>query len=422
MYKKRVLDNGLSIIGYPIKNSQTTTLLVLVGVGSRYESEKERGLSHFLEHMMFKGTKKRPSAKIVATELDALGASYNAFTGYEYTGYWVKVRNVQKTIALDIISDIFQNSLLAEKDVLIERGAIVEELNMYLDLPMRSIHDKFQTLLYGDTPLGREIIGTKDHIMNFRKDDFDKYFNSKYVAGNTYIVVAGDVNSQTLDTVEEKFKHIRVNKVPKKESIKESQVEPKVFIDYKKTDQCHIMYGFRTIDIHSEEKYKAYLVSTILGGYMSSRLFTEIREKRGLAYYVRCSSDHFDDAGYLAVNAGIRNDKVLEAIKIISKEFTKIKTTGITDKELKIAKENIKAHMVMGLESSDNIAEAVAMHELQLKESFDVEKELAEFDKITKKDIQDFMNKYCLEDQLNLALIGNFKQKDQDNFLKLMKV
>ncbi len=422
MYKKRVLDNGLSIIGYPIKNSQTTTLLVLVGVGSRYESEKERGLSHFLEHMMFKGTKKRPSAKIVATELDALGASYNAFTGYEYTGYWVKVRNTQKNIALDVISDIFQNSLLAEKDILVERGAIVEELNMYLDLPMRSIHDKFQTLLYGDTPLGREIIGTKDHIMNFRKPDFDQYFNQKYVAGNTYIVVAGDVNSQTLDLVEEKFKNIRVNQVPERESIKEIQDSAKVFIDYKKTDQCHIMYGFRTVDVHSEEKYKAYLISTILGGYMSSRLFTEIREKRGLAYYVRASSDHFDDAGYLAVNAGIRNDKVLEAVKIISKEFAKIKLTGITEKELKIAKENIKAHMVMGLESSDNIAEAVAMHELQLKEPFDVEKELAEFDKIKKQDIQDFMNKYCLEDKLNLALIGNFKQKDQENFLKLMKV
>ena len=422
MYKKRVLDNGLSIIGYQIKNSQTTTLLVLVGVGSRYESEKERGLSHFLEHMMFKGTKKRPSAKIVATELDALGASYNAFTGYEYTGYWVKVRNTQKNIALDVISDIFQNSLLAEKDILVERGAIVEELNMYLDLPMRSIHDKFQTLLYGDTPLGREIIGTKDHIMNFRKPDFDQYFNQKYVAGNTYIVVAGDVNSQTLDLVEEKFKNIRVNQVPERESIKEIQDSAKVFIDYKKTDQCHIMYGFRTVDVHSEEKYKAYLISTILGGYMSSRLFTEIREKRGLAYYVRASSDHFDDAGYLAVNAGIRNDKVLEAVKIISKEFAKIKLTGITEKELKIAKENIKAHMVMGLESSDNIAEAVAMHELQLKEPFDVEKELAEFDKIKKQDIQDFMNKYCLEDKLNLALIGNFKQKDQENFLKLMKV
>lgn len=422
MYKKRVLDNGLSIIGYPIKNSQTTTLLVLVGVGSRYESEKERGLSHFLEHMMFKGTKKRPSAKIVATELDALGASYNAFTGYEYTGYWVKVRNTQKNIALDVISDIFQNSLLAEKDILVERGAIVEELNMYLDLPMRSIHDKFQTLLYGDTPLGREIIGTKEHIMNFRKPDFDQYFNQKYVAGNTYIVVAGDVNSQTLDLVEEKFMNIRVNQIPERESIQESQDSAKVFIDYKKTDQCHIMYGFRTVDVHSEEKYKAYLVSTILGGYMSSRLFTEIREKRGLAYYVRASSDHFDDAGYLAVNAGIRNDKVLEAVKIISKEFAKIKLTGITEKELKIAKENIKAHMVMGLESSDNIAEAVAMHELQLKEPFDVEKELVEFDKIKKQDIQDFMNKYCLEDKLNLALIGNFKQKDQENFLKLMKV
>ena len=175
MYAKKILDNGLTIITAPIKNSLTTTVLVLVGVGSRYETKEQNGLSHFLEHMMFKGTTNRPSANLIGSQLDALGASYNAFTGQEYTGYWVKVRSQHKDVAMDVIADIFQNSLLKEEDIKVERGAIVEELNMYLDLPMRYVHDVFQKLLYKDTPLGRQIIGPKENILNFSQAQFRNY-------------------------------------------------------------------------------------------------------------------------------------------------------------------------------------------------------------------------------------------------------
>jgi predicted Zn-dependent peptidase len=420
MYDKKVLDNGLTIITAPIKDSLTTTVLVLVGVGSRYETQAQNGLSHFLEHMMFKGTKNRPSAHIIASELDALGASYNAFTGQEYTGYWVKVRSPHKDIAMDVIADIFQNSLLKAEDIKVERGAIVEELNMYLDLPMRYVNDVFQKLLYKDTPLGREIIGPKENILNFSQEQFREYFDTKYVSKNTYVVLAGDLTPETVSQVEKLFSNIRVGERPQKDVVDDTQNTPQVSIFQKNTDQSHMMYGFRTFDVHNKDRYTAAVISTILGGYMSSRLFSEIREKRGLAYYVKASSDHFDDAGYLAVNAGIRNDKIFEAINIVSTEFTKLKTTPVDEVELSKAKENMKGKMVMGLEGSDDVAEIIAMTEMMTAEKFDLEEELRNIDLVTSNKILDFMNQYCTNERLNLAVIGDYK--DDQQFIDLLKV
>ncbi len=422
MYKKRQLDNGLTILGAPLQDSKTTTVMVLVGVGSRFESSEENGLSHFLEHMMFKGTKKRPNAVTISTELDSLGASYNAFTGNEYTGYYVKVRNPQKYIALDVISDIFQNSLLAQKDIAVERGAIIEELNMYKDLPMRMVHNRFQNLLYGDTPLGRDIIGTAENILGFTPEQFRTYFTEKYVAKNTLVVVAGEVDTSLMDRIEQSFHNVRDTEAPTAEPVTESQTEPQILIDNKTTDQTHLVYGFRTVPVTSEETYAGVLASTILGGYMSSRLFREIRVNRGLAYYVRASTSSFQDAGYLSVSAGVSNDKALEAVRLISKEFQSLKTLPVSDKELAIAKEYVKAKLVMNIESSDEVASALALHHLQNGTTLDIDQELARFDQVSKQDIQDYMNAYCTPDRLNLAAIGAFKQSDQAQFRTRMNI
>lgn len=413
MYKTRKLDNGLTIIGIPLKDSKTTTVLTLVGVGSRYESDTEKGLSHFLEHMIFKGTQKRPNAKIIAQELDGLGASYNAFTSYEYTGYWVKVRNQKKYIALDIIADIFQNSLLQESDIKVERGAITEELNMYLDMPTRQIHSDFQSLLYGDTPLGRSIIGTRESIHSFTRPDFTEYVSQKYVTGNTYIIIAGEVDTAIIDRVEEAFKNARNQKeIPKRESITINQKAPQVAIRSKKTDQTHLMLGFHIPSIHTEERYIATIASTILGGYMSSRLFTEIREKRGLSYYIRADSHHFDDTGVFSINTGVQNTKVIETIKRIVQELQQIKNIPVSDKELHIAKEHIKGQTVMEFESSDEIAAIIGMNELLLKQPFDLDKEMDLYGAVTKQQILDFLQQYAQSQYLNLALIGDISSSE----------
>jgi predicted Zn-dependent peptidase len=413
MYKTRKLDNGLTIIGIPLKDSKTTTVLTLVGVGSRYESDTEKGLSHFLEHMMFKGTQKRPNAKIIAQELDGLGASYNAFTSYEYTGYWVKVRNQKKYIALDIIADIFQNSLLQESDIKVERGAITEELNMYLDMPTRQIHSDFQSLLYGDTPLGRSIIGTRESIHSFTKPDFTEYVSQKYVTGNTYIIIAGEVDTAIIDRVEESFRYARNQKdIPQRESITISQTSPQVAIRSKKTDQTHLMLGFHIPSIHTEDRYIATIASTILGGYMSSRLFTEIREKRGLSYYIRADSHHFDDTGVFSINTGVQNTKVIETVKRIVQELQHIKNIPVSDKELNIAKEHIKGQTVMEFESSDEIAAIIGMNELLLKQPFDLDKEMDLYGAVTKQQILDFLQQYAQSQYLNLALIGDISSSE----------
>lgn len=419
-YKTRKLDNGLTIIGIPLKDSKTTTVLTLVGVGSRYESDMEQGLSHFLEHMMFKGTQKRPNAKIIAQELDGLGASYNAFTSYEYTGYWVKVRNQKKYIALDVIADIFQNSLLKDSDIQVERGAIIEELNMYLDMPTRQIHTDFQTLLYGNhTPLGRSIIGTKESINSFNRQNFVDYFTHKYVTSNTYIIVAGEIDNNMLDKVELSFNNARQAEVPQKENIQITQNSPKINIRNKKTDQTHLMLGFHIPSIHTQDRYIASIASTILGGYMSSRLFTEIREKRGLSYYIRADSHHFDDTGVFNINTGVQNTKIIDTVKLILKELKDMKSYPVTEKELNIAKEHIQGQTVMGFESSDEIAAIIGMNELLLHQPFDLEAEMAQYRSVTKQQILDFMQQYTLAEHLNLALIGNISASDS---IKLEKI
>ncbi len=420
VYKTRKLNNGLTIIGIPLKDSKTTTVLTLVGVGSRYESDAELGLSHFLEHMMFKGTQKRPNAKIIAQELDGLGASYNAFTSYEYTGYWVKVRNQKKYIALDIIADIFQNSLLQESDIKVERGAITEELNMYLDMPTRQIHSDFQSLLYGNTPLGRPIIGTKESINSFNRQDFVDYVSNKYVTSNTYIIIAGEVDTNILDKVEASFNNARQAESPKKIEIKIEQNSPKVNIRHKKTDQTHLMLGFHIPSIHSQDRYIAAMASTILGGYMSSRLFTEIREKRGLSYYIRSDSHHFDDTGVFSINTGVQNINVVDTLKLILKELKDIKSYTVSDRELNIAKEHIQGQTVMGFESSDEIAAIIGMNELLLQEPFDLEYEMEQYKAVTKDQILDFMQKYTLSQHLNLALIGNISASDSIKFEQIL--
>jgi predicted Zn-dependent peptidase len=413
MYKTRKLDNGLTIIGIPLKDSKTTTVLTLVGVGSRYESDTEQGLSHFLEHMMFKGTQKRPNAKIIAQELDGLGASYNAFTSYEYTGYWVKVRNQKKYIALDIIADIFQNSLLQESDIKVERGAITEELNMYLDMPTRQIHSDFQSLLYGATPLGRSIIGTRESIHSFIRPDFIEYVSQKYVTGNTYIIIAGEVDTAIIDRVEESFRYARNQKdIPTRDSITIQQTKPQVAIRSKKTDQTHLMLGFHIPSIHSEDRYIATIASTILGGYMSSRLFTEIREKRGLSYYIRADSHHFDDTGVFSINTGVQNTKVIETVKRIVQELQNMKNLPVSDKELLIAKEHIKGQTVMEFESSEEIAAIIGMNELLLKKPFDLDKEMELYGAVTKQQILNFLQQYAQSEHLNLALIGDISASE----------
>ncbi len=421
MYKKTILKNGLRIITVPVKNTQAVTVLVLVGAGSKYETKETNGISHFLEHMFFKGTKKRPNSLKIAETLDKIGGAYNAFTGKEYTGYWAKVNSLHLDLALDWVSDIFLNSKIEEKEIKKERGVIIEELNMYLDTPIMYVKDLWEKLLYGNQPAGWLIIGSKENILKFKRRDFLNYKRNHYSAYNTIICVAGNINPEA---VEKKIKRYfrNIETIPPKPKLKviEKQNQPQSLIHFKKTDQAHLCLGVRGYDLFSPKKYAQAVLAVILGGNMSSRLFISVREKRGLAYYIRTSSENATDTGYLVTSAGVKNQEVEKAITLILKEYKLLKTKKISRKELQKAKDYLKGTLSLSLESSDAQASFYAVQELLSQKILTLKEKCAKIDKVTAQDVLEVAQDIFQPEKLNLALIGPFKNKER--FQKLLKL
>ena len=405
----------------PMPATKTATVFVLVGTGSKYEAKNINGISHFLEHMMFKGTTKRPGTLDIARELDSIGAEYNAFTGKEYTGYYAKASIEKLDICLDVVFDIFLNSKLDEKEIATEKGVIVEEINMYRDLPQHHVSNLFEQLLYGDQPAGWAITGEKETVVNFKRDEFVNYFNTHYVAENTIVAVAGNVEpNEVQKKIENYFKTIRHGKSISKPAVTEEQNKPRQMINFKKTDQSHFILGFRSFSMFDDRRYALAVLSKVLGGGMSSRLFYEVRERRGLAYYVRSETNPYTDSGYLSVSAGVNNEKALDAIKVILDEVNKVKTKGVTEKELQQAKDNAEGSMALGLEHSDGVAMSYADSVLFHNKVLTPEEELAKIKRVVLDDVHKVARDIFDDKKLNLALIGPFKDDNQfKNILKL---
>jgi predicted Zn-dependent peptidase len=413
-YKKTTLKNGLRIITAPMKDTQTATIFVMVGVGSRYETDKERGISHFIEHMMFKGTKKRPNTQAIANELDAIGGEFNAFTGKTATAYYAKSDAKHLDTILDVISDMYLNSKFETKEIERERGTILQELNMYEDMPMRSVEDVFEGLLYGDQKLGREIIGTKETISGVKRNDFVDYMKRFYLANDTVICVAGKIEeTKVIKKVEKLFAEIKQGEKPQYEKVQEKQSEAKLKIKSKKTDQTHLVLGVRTYPEENKDKYVLSLLSIILGGNMSSRLFINVRERQGLAYYVHTSSDAYPDAGYLATSAGVEHKNLVKTVDIILKEYKKIATKKVSKEELKKAKDFIKGKSVMGLESSSSVASFLVGQEVSNGKILTPAEIFRKIDKVSAEDILRVAKDIFVNEKLNLALIGPHKKSKE---------
>lgn len=411
-YKKTTLKNGLRIITAPTKGTETATVLVLVGVGSRYEDEKDAGLSHFIEHMMFKGTKKRPNTLAIAEELDSIGGEYNAFTSKVKTGYWAKVDAKHINTALDVVSDMFLNSKLDSEEIEREKGAILQELAMYEDMPMRNIEDVFEGLLYGKQKLGREIIGYKKTIKAFERKDFIDYRKRYYVANDTVVCVAGKIDEKDiLSKLKKYFAKLDGKAKPEFEKVEETQDEPEMKIKYKKTDQTHLALGVRGYDDNHKDKYVQSLLAVILGGNMSSRMFISIRERQGLAYYVRTSTERYQDAGYLVTNSGVEHKNLGKTIESILKEYKNIATNGVDEKELRKAKDYLKGKMVMGLESSDEVASFLAGQEILKNKILSPEQIFEKVEKVTVGDVLRVAKDIFDSRRLNLAVIGPHKDE-----------
>ncbi|MEA2113608.1 MAG: pitrilysin family protein [Patescibacteria group bacterium] len=418
-YKKTTLKNGLRIITVPSKNTKTAAVLVLVGTGSKYETKNINGISHFLEHMFFKGTKRYPSTLKLIEPLDKIGGQYNAFTSEEYTGYWAKVDASHLDLALDWVSDIYLNSKLEQEEINREKGTILQELNMYLDMPMRYVGNLWTNLLYGNQPAGWLVLGTEEMIKKAKRHQFVKYLKEHYSSQNTIVAVAGNINSaQTIRKVKKCFQAINNQAVENKLPVEEKQTEPKSLIHYKKTDQTHLHLGVRGYDIFHPDKYALNLISVILGGNMSSRLWISVRERQGLAYYIGTSIDSSTDTGSLITRAGVDNQKAERAIKIILDEYRKIASIKISQAELRKAKDYIKGSSLISMEASDEKASFAAFQELLTGKILTLEQKLAKIEAVTVNDIQRVAQDIFRPEKLNLALIGPFK--DKAKFEKLL--
>ncbi|MFA7365086.1 MAG: pitrilysin family protein [Patescibacteria group bacterium] len=419
--KKIVLSNGLPVFLIKMPRVKSTTILVMFRTGSRYENRKNSGLSHFLEHMFFKGTTKRPSTLKISGELDSIGADFNAFTGKEYTGYYIKAQKSKFNVAVDVLSDMLINSKFDQEEIDRERGVIIEELNMYENNPMMSIEDLFESCLYGDTPAGWDTIGFKDNILNLQRKDFLNYYNSQYGVNGSAVFVAGDFSEEAVKKeLESKFSEFRKNGYRKKVGIVERQKTPSLKIKNKKTDQINLALGFRAFPYGHKDEKVLKLLSVILGGSMSSRLFTELRERRGLAYYVRSNTEFYSDSGYIDVKAGVPKKKLKESIEIILNEYKKFKEELVGEEELQRAKDLLSGKLIVSMEGTDDYTSWFGS-QFPFTDKFSSPDEvLDKFKSVKSKDIKRVANQLFVSSALNLAVIGGgLKEVEIKKLLKI---
>lgn len=417
-YKVNFLSNKVPVISVPIKGATAATALVMVKTGSKYEDRRSSGLSHFLEHMFFKGTVKRPDTLTISSELDALGGEYNAFTAKEFTGYWIKVASRKLPQALGIISDMLLNSVFSEEEIERERGVIIEEINMYEDNPLMHIEDVFEACLYGDSPAGRDTIGTKENVQRFKRADFLKYLSQQYGSRSIYIILAGNLQALKLESVDRYFSALAPNPWQASAPSPDKQKTPQVKVVYKKIDQMNLSLGVRAYPIGHPDEFKVKLLALILGGSMSSRLFINLRERNGLAYYVRTLSEVYSDTGYLTTQAGVPMAKTAAALNIIMSEYRRLKTELISPVELKRAKDLLQGKSLLQLEASDNLATWYGRQALMRSKIMTPGEFFKRFKNIQADDLRRVAKKIFIDHNLNLALIGRGSAK---NFKKILK-
>jgi len=414
MFEEYFLKNGARVILAP-HDSLSATTLVMYPVGSRYEPEYLSGVSHYVEHLMFKGTQKRKNTFILTREIDRLGAEYNAFTGKEYTGYYIKASGNFLKTSMDILSDMLFHSKFDAKEMEREKGPVIEELKMYRDNPLMNIDNIFEELLYNG-PLGRDIGGTDEHVRSYKRPDVLAYRDKYYDVGNTTIVVAGAIDEKTKDVIKTYFgaqkKKAKVSRSYKPFEFGTKKKEERLRVDYKETDQTQLMMGFPALAHGHKDEAVLSVMNTILGGSMSSRLFITVRERNGLAYMVKSGSQPFMDTGYMYIRAGLDPKNINKAVALIKKEIEKISTVAVAKRELADAKTHLRGAMALNFEDSSSQANWYAKEALFSKTIETPEEYLERIDKVTEKDIMRVAKHIFKMSEMRMAIIGNVKKEE----------
>lgn len=411
------LKNGLPVILVDTEAFPTVTTLLLLGSGSRYENNKNNGVAHFFEHMAFKGSKKYPNSLLIASVIEGLGGMFNAFTAKDHTGYYIKATTDHFETLVDVLSDMVINPLLLEEEIEREKGVIVEEINLYEDTPYRKVGELFESLLYKNNPLGYDITGSKKTVTSFTRKTFTDYIQELYRPSNAVLVVAGGLNKvhrspftvhSYIDIIKEKFGKWEDGQKASFTKVIEKQEKPELLIKYKKTEQAHFCLGFRAFSFQDNRKYTLSVLATILGGGMSSRLFTEVRERRGLCYYISTGRELYHDVGNFVTQAGVTNnlEKIIESVQVVLGEHKKIAQGNVKKEELRNAKELLKGRFLLSLEDSSSVASYLGTRKL-LQNFLDTPEEVIKnIMDVQIGDIVELAKELFKPERLNCAIIG----------------
>jgi len=409
-FRKETLKNGVRLIAVPMPYLESVTAMVGIGAGGRYEDARTQGIAHFTEHMLFHGTEKRPSSLAISSELESLGAHFNAFTDKEITAYHVKAeaRNLSKI--MDVLIDIIFHSRFDQREIEREARVITEELRMYRDEPRNWVQTLADRLLYGEHPLGWEILGTEETLKAIRREDFLDYLDRWYRPGNLVVAIAGRLEEDYFGGVSGLLTDREAQPVERPREFVVSQSEPRVLLERRKIDQTHFVLGVRAYPRSHPKREALEVLTTILGGGMSSRLFQEVRDRRGLAYYVGADWQDFSDTGALLVSAGVNNQKVEEAVAVVVEELIKLRDNLVPAAELRKGKEMLRGSLVMSLESTNGAGFYFLGQEVLDRRIETPEERLAKIDAVTSADLQAVAEELFTPKGLNLALVGPFSE------------
>jgi predicted Zn-dependent peptidase len=409
VYERQTLSNGLRVLTAPLDHAQSVACYVMLAAGSRYENEANRGIAHFAEHMFFKGTERRPTARDLAMEVDKIGGEFNAFTSKEYTGYYIRCAAEQRDTALDVLVDMLRNSKFDANELEREKGVIIEEMNMYFDTPRDYIGSLYEELVFGSNPLGWETLGTRETVTAATRDTFLDYIGHWYTPPRMVVGVAGAVGDNLLPTLEGLLGDMSGNgsdRPAPAEVVRSS--EPRVRLRFKESDQAAVCVGVPSYPLDHPDRYALQLLGTVLGSGMSSRLFLEVRERRGLAYYVYSYNSAYTDAGTLLAQGGVDLKRAEEAVKVIADEFRKLADEPVPADELEKSRALAKGRFVLQTESPNGLILFGLRREVLEGRAAEPEELLAGLDAVTAEDVQRVARDILEGEGLNCALIGPF--------------
>jgi predicted Zn-dependent peptidase len=420
LYQKTTLDNGLRIITCPMPHTRSVSVCIYLGAGSRYESDIQAGVSHFIEHLCFRGTEKRYSAKDISGAIEGVGGVINGGTDKELTVYWCKVAQTHFQLALDVLADMLLHSRFEKKDIEKERQIIVEEISMSKDAPNQLVGMMIDELLWPDHPLGRDVAGTRNSVATMTREQMLDYMACEYSPKNTVISIAGNIQQDEVVNDVNKVLGKWVNGKHRLNYLAYQELKyPRLKIEHRETEQTHLCLALPGLSLQHPKRFTLDLMNVILGEGMSSRLFLEVRDKLGLAYNIHSYLDHFQDSGALTVYAGVKPENLTIGISAILQQLNLLREK-VSAEELTKAKELSKGRLLLRMEDSRSVAGWVGGQEILNGSILDVEEVVSIIDKVTSKEMCDLARELLVGDKLRLSVVGPVKS--ENNLEKLLKI